>query len=189
MKVFKHLVVVLFFLLISIITLHSQIAIIYGTKHLYSILTPDHWILDRNLAKQIGLPHLIYPDSETNIKQKRNFIYSRGVDRPDGSDVSIDDFIIGDIKHFKKDIPEIKITKLDTVFTNIVKNNFLSGKYYFYKFIYPNGRYENVLYIDATETIVTIIYSTDSKKSHDKYYNDFLYLIDSFTFLGRKGTA
>ncbi|MCX7821664.1 MAG: hypothetical protein N2258_08345, partial [Brevinematales bacterium] len=128
------------------------VCMIYGQKHLFSVITPTNWIFDRELANMIGLPHFIYPESETNPERKNVFIYARGADRKENSKEDFDSFVRNDTNYFISNVPEIKIIRENIKFTNIVKNNFLSGKYYVYKFIFPDGRYESVVYIDAIET-------------------------------------
>lgn len=164
---------------------YSEVALIYGNKHLFSISTPDDWIFDRELANQIGLPHFIFPSSEIDSEEKKIFIYAIGADRPEGSKRTIHDFINYDTNNFLSRIPNLKIEKENITFTNIVKNDFLSGLYYVYRFIFPTGRYECVVYIDAIETVVTIVYSADNLENFDKYYKDFIYVVNSFDFLGR----
>ncbi|URA09088.1 hypothetical protein [Thermospira aquatica] len=164
----------------------SQGAVIYGEKHFYTLLTPKGWVYDKDFCRAVGVPYIIFPSSEETNEVKKIYIYSMGFDRKEGSKENIDSFVKYDTNDFLNKFPDLKIEKLNINFTNIVKNQYLSGKYYIFKFTYPDGRYENVLYIDAKETVVTIVYSAYYEENYRKYFNDFLSLVNSFIFLGNE---
>ncbi len=180
---FKKLFFLLFLLFFYKISF-SQGALIYGEKHFYTILTPDSWIYDRNFCREVGVPYIIFPVSEETNEIKKVYIYSIGFDRKEGSKEDIDSFIKYDTNNFLSKFPDLKIEKMNIKFTNIVKNQYLTGKYYLLKFIHSDGRYENVLYIDAKETVITIVYSAYYEENYKRYFNDFISLVNSFVFLG-----
>lgn len=164
----------------------TETALIYGKRHFFSVGTPEGWIVDTSWASE-GLPHITYPIIYTNIDSVLPvYIYARGGDNPYGETNNLDKFIDGDTNSFIENYPGVIIRPLRIEFKNIRKTEYLTGRYVVLDFLYPQGEHETVVYIDAGETVVTIVYMARKKELYEKYYKDFLFVVNSFVFLGRQ---
>ncbi|NPV38756.1 hypothetical protein BREVNS_1874 [Brevinematales bacterium NS] len=164
----------------------TETALIYGKRHFFSVGTPEGWIVDTSGASE-GIPHFAYPVIYTNIRSLMPvYIYARGGDNPTGKTNNLEEFIDGDTNFFLKTYPGVIIQPRKIEFKNIRKTEYLTGRYEVLDFLYPQGEHETVVYIDAGETVVTIVYMARKKELYEKYYNDFLFVVNSFVFLGRQ---
>ena len=158
-------------------------AIIYGDAHVFTVVTPSGWTLDREVAKQNGLVHMIYPSSESGLIE--NYIYAIGWGR-DSANENIEKFIEADIKQFKDLFPEIKDTDLKIQSTQ-KSNQYLTGKRKLIKFTnFPksSGKYaESIFYCEANKSIITITFSSHTSDSYDKYFLAYQAVINSFNFI------
>ena len=159
-------------------------AIIHGQKHFFSIAMPAGWVFNKKACQEYGLPHLIQP--KDRINEIQTCIYANGFDRKEGSNLTINDFIRDEQISFKNKAPFVKINKLNITFSNIQKTKLLSGNYCIYELTgFPNKYKELIIYIDAIETVCTIVFSTKTEEDYNKYYQDYISIVKSFRFLGR----
>ncbi len=174
------------FLFISTISLAASDdgAIIHGKRFFFSVEMPNGWIFNKQICQQYGIPHFIQPKNRSNEMQ--TYIYANGFDRAEGSNLTIKDFIKDEQKGFINKAPYVKIKQINIIFSNIQKTKLLSGDYYTYELTgFPNKYKEIIIYIDAIETICTIVFSSKTKDDYDNYYPNFVSIVKSFQFLGR----
>jgi|GEM_PF-4963275 len=180
---FFSIILSIFIVTISLLAADDA-AIIHGKRFFFSIEMPNGWIFNKQICKQYGLPHFIQPNNRINEIQ--TYIYANGFDRPEGSNLTINDFIKDEQKGFLNKAPNVKINKVNIVFSNIQKTALLSGDYYIYELTGFSNKYkEIIIYIDAVETVCTIVFSSKTKDDYDKFYPNFVSIVKSFRFLGR----
>lgn len=156
--------------------------LIYGEKHVFTVNVPANWINDSTAEQDSGIPFLIKPDNDEDWNKV--YLYAIGFDKPENSNEDIKTFVKNDTKNYKNNYPGIKINKIDINFDNIKNSTTLSGKYYINEFSnFDNTYKEIVVYIEFTQGVGTIVFSTTSKEVFEKYYNDFISLVNSFHFI------
>lgn len=172
------LLIVPFALLFSDIAPEKEkVAIIWGKKHVFSVLTPTNWILDRELANQNRLASFFYPEENTN-NPFSVFIYAQGYDKPN-TNSTVEEFINDDIKNVKKSNPKLEIKKKELV----AKGSVIKSLLYEYNNLEKKYKEERV-YIETTDNVILIVYSIKNKNDYKKYLKNFDYLINSFEYLG-----
>ncbi len=126
---------------------------------------------------------MLYPSSESDLIE--DYIYAMGWNR-DIANENIEKFIDGDIKQFKEHHQGIQDTELKIQSTR-KPNRYLTGRMKLIEFTgFPrdSGKYaEDVFYCEANKSILTIVFSSHSKSSYEKYFPSYQEVINSFNFI------
>jgi hypothetical protein len=155
---------------------------IYGEKHVFTVITPANWVTDTDAEMQSGIPYLIRPDNAADWNNV--YIYALGFDKPDNSRETIKTFVAGDVKDFKRNHPGIKIKKLDFQFENIKNSKTLSGKYFIHEFSSFDDTYKEItVYIEFPQGVGTLVFSAKTQEAYEEYFNAFIGLVHSFQFI------
>jgi len=179
-RIFLYIIIGLFI----ISGCEKEPAIIYGKNHVFSVKAPDGWVYDSDTAKKFGLVHLIYPKSEP--KPIRTYMYAYGW-APNSEPFILSEFINKDIETYRKRYGDkVKFEIRDVSLP--ADSEFLTGKIKQVDFTnIPDefGKYsERVIFIEARNSIVLLVFSFRSKEEESKYANDYMYIVKSFDFLG-----
>lgn len=142
-----------------------------GSKHMILLEIPKNWIQ----AENDQIPFLIKPDEKNSSDNTYMYVY--GLDYQSEPDLKL--WIEGNSSELKTNIPEIKINKLNIIFENLKKDNFLTGRYEIVNYIYPNLKEEALLVIESKTTIITAVLAAKNHAEFDKYLNSFKELINS----------
>lgn len=178
LSVLFYLIIIISFPEISLSSQKPEPVLIYGQKHLFSVFIPKDWVLDRQLAKQLGLGSFFYPQNSFN--STNTYIYAQGWDK-ESYDESLSEFIKADLEKFKIKHPKVTFEKRRQGFKGAILDAWL------YTFSNMEGFYkEDVLYLETETCIITLVFSTKSKKDYDKYISTFDKFVNSFEFLSGK---
>lgn len=173
---------ILAFLLCSItINLNAQsqpdMNVIYGDKHIFTIITPDGWINDKESAAKIGLVSFFY--SKEDIKKNpRSHFYAIGYDKNE-KDHDLKSFMTGDIANFKKKYPELKYEQIEIGRSEGI----VDGKLLSYSNLKDRFR-EEVLYLETEFSILVFVFSAFSEADYQNYLPIFDQFLASFNYRG-----
>lgn len=155
----------------------SELNVVYGDKHIFTIETPEGWINDKKNAQKIGLVNFFYAKSDASIKQK-SYMYANGYDK-DTVNYSLEEFIKGDLETYQKKYPDYKYEIVKIAFTGGVRNGKL------YSFSNLKDRYkEEVLYAETESTIIVFSFSATIEKDYKNYQSVFDAFVKSFNYRG-----
>jgi hypothetical protein len=160
----------------------GQVALIYGQHHLFSVMTPKDWVINKPYARTLGLASYFYP--ENAIDKNQVYLYAMGYDKSSPQD-TLEDFIKSDIKNIKKSFPKAitKELKLTIKFTGPI----IRGKVY--EFLNYADKYgDQIVYIETKESILTIVYSAKTQEDYKKYLGYLDEMIGSFQYLGNSNS-
>jgi len=136
----------------------NVIGMVYGEKHVFTVMTPNGWVLDRKVAKENNLGSFFYPES--SITPIITYMYAQGWDK-DSVNPNIDVFIKGDIETFKTSNPKLIASNIETIITHD------SSRALIYEFKnLDNAAGECVAYIDVPSTICVLVYSSKDIKEY-----------------------
>jgi hypothetical protein len=156
---------------------NSEINVVYGAKHIFTVETPDNWINDKEFAKKIGLVCFFYSKTDSLVKQK-SYLYAFGIDKARPEE-TLDSFIKGDLKKYRKKYPDFKYEVIDIGFTGGVKNGKL------YSFSNLTDRYkEEVLYGETESSFLIFSFSATTGKDFENYRPVFDKFVNSFKYRG-----
>jgi len=156
--------------------------IVYGDKHVYAIVLPKEWKLDKEFAHQHELGTFMYPKNYTGWQQIPTYIHSTGYDKRNYKNQSLASFIEDD-KNAMIKANNVKAYKIGEV------NTYNSGKAMVYRYLHIIDKskietIEYVAYIDTPTAFCNVTFSTDNVEDLDKYQGPFNLVASSFNYLG-----
>jgi hypothetical protein len=164
----------------------SQVVVIYGPKHVYSISIPSDWMIDYEIAKENRLGTFAYPKKYSNRKVS-TFLHSTGYLKEDYKSRELQQFIQGEIDVIKKQEPQIKIAEQNEIDTfdgtkAIIYQLLHSGKD---KAVIKNlEEIEYVAYINTPTVFCNIPFQTDNAEDLSQYLSCFYQAARTFKFWG-----
>jgi hypothetical protein len=173
--------IVLFSLKINAAEIESFI-IVYGNKHVYAIVLPKEWKLDKKIALQNKFGTFMYPKNYTGRQQIPTYIHSTGYDKRNYKNQSLASFIEDD-KNIISKTGNVKVNKIGEVDT------YNSGKAMVYHYLYIIDKrkikqIEYVAFIDTPTAFCNVTFSTDNVEDLVKYEGPFNLVVSSFNYLG-----
>ncbi|MCL2097711.1 MAG: hypothetical protein FWH23_03005 [Bacteroidales bacterium] len=155
----------------------TDINVVYGQRHIFTIETPIGWINDKVNAQKIGLVNFFYAMTNTSLIQK-SYMYVLGIDK-ESNKKTLQDFISGDLQTYRKKYPDFKYEIVEVEFNGGVKNGKL------YSFSNLKDRYkEEVLYAETETAIIVFTFSATTSKDYENYQSVFDTFILSFNYRG-----
>ena len=165
-----------FLLIITSVTLFGQSKMVVGRKHTIFVNIPKNWLQ----AQNDQLPFFIKPN-EKNVSNK-TYMYVYGLDYT--ASPKLEDWIEGNNKDVLISSDSVKIDTLNIEFSNIKKDDYLTGRYKTITYQYKDNRKEVLLIIECKNTIATVVLSAGDNLEFDKRFTSFKELSNSFRILG-----
>jgi hypothetical protein len=157
--------------------------IVYGDKHVYAIVLPKEWKMDKEFAHQHKLGTIMYPKNYVGWQQIPTYIHSTGYDKCNYKNQSLASFIEDD-KNAMLKANNVKAYKTGEI------NTYNSGKAMVYQYLHIIDKskietIEYVAYIDTPTAFCNVTFSTNNVEDLAKYDRLFNLVVSSFNYLGR----
>lgn len=187
MKAHQSLIFVLFLLLTlsnsktclgQDITEELEGSIVVGKDYSFVVATPKGWISDRKSGLPNGMPIIFHSQNQTSAKNSTAIIYTI-VDKR--QNFNIYSLIAKDKELFKKQSPDVKITKLPSIKTK-AKKIVLLMEYSSEKQNYT----ERVGYIADSVNFYTFVLHSTNKKEYTAAIEVFNKILDSFVIIPKE---
>ncbi len=155
----------------------AEVNVIYGEKHIFTVLTPEGWVNDKEAASKIGLVSLMYSSADKN-KTPKSHMYAKGYDK-DKNNKNLKSFLNGDIANFRKKYPNLSYEQIEIGKTGaIIDATMLS-------FSNLEDRYkEEVIYLETEFSVLVFVFSTFSGHDYINYQPIFDQFVASFNYRG-----
>lgn len=155
----------------------AEVNVIYGEKHIFTVLTPEGWVNDKEAASKIGLVSLMYSSADTN-KTPKSHMYAKGYDK-DKNNKNLKSFLNGDIANFRKKYPNLSYEQIEIGKSGaIIDATMLS-------FSNLEDRYkEEVIYLETEFSVLVFVFSTFSEHDYINYQPIFDQFVASFNYRG-----
>ncbi|GEM_PF-6279645 len=153
----------------------NVIAMVYGHKHVFTVMTPDGWVLDKRAAKDNKLGSFFYPDSSPI--PVITYMYAQGWDK-DSSNPDMETFIKGDIETCRQGNPGLKAKQVETIATHDSREAVV---YEFENIGKSAG--ERVAYIDVPHTVCVLVFSSNSKEEYRVNIDKYRTFVKSYHYL------
>lgn len=152
--------------------------IVIGKDHAFTISAPKGWVLDNASGSASGLAVVLYPEGAAGLKGPV-FMYANTVSKNQDKKVTLKSVIESDIKDFKVDSPNLKVTDAASLKTHTDKNEavvkYFSGT--------SADRYEAVAYIEESTVVVMLVMSARTQKEFEASLPAFKELVQSYFFI------
>jgi len=155
----------------------SDVNVIYGKKHIFTINTPKNWINDKELAEKIGLVCFFYPNNDKE-KTKKNYFFANGIDKVKENE-NLTDYIKNDLERLRKKYPDITFEKINADFSGGITSGVL------YSFSNLTDKYkEEVVYMETDDAFLIFTFASMTTKDYENYQPVFDKFVASFNFRG-----
>jgi hypothetical protein len=175
--IFQGLLLCFLCVLFGNIAKADSFGLITGPNHLYVLIIPENWKMDREYAQSIGFPapYFLRP---FNVSGSKTYIYSIGHET---KTQPLEDFVKLSQKNIQDAVGNLTIMKKEVVKT---KDNSTAQIYHYTGF--KDNRIEDVAFLKTKSLICVIAFSTREVEKYKTYYEDFLRVVKSFHFISDK---
>lgn len=144
--------------------------------------TPKSWVVDYEMARELGLPLVFHPKGET-FKYAEAVMYAGALSKIRNGVRSFEQVMEDDIQEFRKGKPKVEVKRVPDIRTkrdnkSAIVKSFTGGK---------EGlqSHEAVAYINEPNIVVMIAISARSEDAFNEAYPAFKALVESYSFSAR----